>query len=122
MMTYKLTKELLIVSCTGMKLDGDELYELSMGLFTKRPEIANVPNIWDFTDTEFFGDLSKLDELYEELAASITAPSRVGFVSNNMLTVAISKDYALMFRDHKYLEFHTFRDLKKCIRWATCKK
>lgn len=115
---HKLHADHNYVDATDRTVETQEIFDYSIEMMGDQPEVASVPNIWDFTNTEIRGDLQILDELFEAIAPRIESDQKVGFVANEMLTVAITKRYSDRFRNHKHLKFETFTSLERCRRWA----
>lgn len=115
--SHLLTKEMNYVDCRATVISSNEIYEHSVNMMTIAPDVANVPNIWDFTNSTLKGDLDKLDELYEFVTPRIAQPAKVAFVANVDLTAFISRRYADLFAKQKLLRFETFTDLRRSLQW-----
>ena len=117
-MEYTLTKEFCLVSVNCRMAKAEDLTTYSVNMIIENPEVAFVPNIWDFRDVEICGELSSFEDLHDEIAPLIKEHVKVAFVTNLILTGAILKHYSDMFSGHKYLHFETFIDMNICRQWA----
>lgn len=118
-LTYTVEDDFIIIRCSSGRFTAEEGLDFTLNQVTTDPQTAILPNIWDLWDVALVGDIGPLLRLHDTIAPVIRDHVRVGFVTNNLLTGAILMWYTDLFRDHDYLHFETFRDMQRCLEWAS---